>query len=381
MDLEHRVALAAYYRQRLGLANAEIASILRVDVSSVSRYLSQAERNHWLVPRLELRLPPHLKMIHEQIRDPALEHAVRRAFEHAVPHRSMGEVIVAESHEASVIDAIGVLAGELLVDVLSGKRTSKVLGIAWGRTTYAMTKTILEMSPIEVPSLKVIPMQGGLGFAPDQGVYFADTMAQKLAAFFQTESPPQRLHLPAYVDAATARDCTEDGLDAISSFIQGSPSYQDIRSLYEELDIAVVGIGGLEPDAWALRSGFLPDADAVRELQDAGVCGDIVCRFYRDVEEDAVEDPHLEQLDEADPSRRQLLQVNRRAIGISLRQLKERAWSGARVIGLAGGNDGAKARAILGAMINGYITDLVTDAITAKQLVQLFENYASRPRR
>lgn len=379
MELDERVALAAYYKQRMRLSNATIARILRVDVSSVSRYLSQAERNRWLVPRFDLRLPTrHLQMSRARSRNPGLEQAVQNAFEQAVPHRSMCEVIVAEALDAPLVDTLGVLAGELLVDVLSN-RSPKVLGIAWGRTTHAATSAISRMSPIELPSLRVVPLQGGLSSVqaePHQGIYLADTMAQSLANCFQTESPPQRLPFPAYVDAATAGTCTEVGLEAISSFIRGSESYQEIRSLYAKLDAALVGIGGFEPDAWALKSGFLPDPQAVSELQKVGVCGDIVCRFYRDIEEapseDSIEDAGSPV--ESDPACRLLLQVNRRAIGISLRQLRERVSSGARVIGLAGGNDGAKALAILGAMINGFITDLVTDRTTAQRLVQLFED-------
>jgi DNA-binding transcriptional regulator LsrR (DeoR family) len=68
--------------------------------------------------------------------------------------------------------------------------------------------------------------------------------------------------------------------------------------------------------------------------------------------------------------RNTLYKTNRRAIGISLRQIRQRISSGARIIGVAGGKDGVKARAIYGALINGYITDLVTDEITAEKIIE-----------
>lgn len=380
MELDDRVALAANYKQRWGLKNAAIADILRVDISSVSRYLAQAERNRWLVPRFELCLPPEQqKTVREQMRNPELECAIRRAFEKSVSQHSLNEVVVASDQAPSAIDVIGVLGGELLIDVVSAARDFKVLGVAWGRTTHAMTSALLRLSPIELPKLEIVPLQGGLGLAQrdsDQGLYFADTLAQKMADFFQTESPPHRMPLPAYVDAKTCSGCSDEGFESILSFIQGTQSFQHIRSLYETLDVALVGIGGFEPDAWVLRSGFLSSIDDATALSSAGVCGDIVCRFYRDIPEDPIES--MEQLNESDRAHRLLLQVNRRAIGISLRQLKERALSGARVIGLAGGSNGAKANAILGALINGLITDLVTDSATAKQLISRLSDFPQR---
>ena len=56
MSFDSKIALSAYYKGR-GLSNAEIATLLRVDVSSVSRYLKQAIEKRWLHQTLQLRLP------------------------------------------------------------------------------------------------------------------------------------------------------------------------------------------------------------------------------------------------------------------------------------------------------------------------------------
>jgi DNA-binding transcriptional regulator LsrR (DeoR family) len=382
MDSEARAALAAFYKQSCELSNNEIARLLRVDISSVSRYLAQAERNRWLVPRLDLRLPQQQRRtVEKHVRDLKLETAVRQALERAAHGRNIREIIVVSTKHLPAIEAIGVLAADFVTDVLTAGPADQVLGIAWGRTTHEMVEALRRSTPTALPGLRVVPLQGGLGLAdagPEQGVYFADTLAQKLAESYQAGSAPPRMTLPAYIDAETADTCDDQGFETIYKFMSGTNSFKYIQSLYETLNVAVVGIGGFEPEAWALQSGFLPDQARANELKAAGVCGDIVCRFYRDVAEPPV-DAARRRADVADDDvHRLLFNINRRAIGITLDQIRRRTANGARIIGLAGGKAGAKARAVMGAMINGYVTDVVTDSATAVQLTKLLEEYADR---
>ena len=63
-------------------------------------------------------------------------------------------------------------------------------------------------------------------------------------------------------------------------------------------------------------------------------------------------------------------QTNLRAIGISLAMLRARVRAGARVLAIAGGKRGAKAKAIHSAVNNGFVTELVTDEETAVTILK-----------
>ena len=397
MPYDLRIALAAYYKYH-HISNADIAKVLRVDVSSVSRYITQAKDKDWLEEKLILNLPEeYIQKIEGMIRCPELEDKLFSLFassqENERKHRGclhkQGIVVVGtiegiETHlpqqdiNQIYMSRIGLEGAKLLLDVLSRhvNQRQTILGVAWGRTTNAVVNALKNLSVAEFPQLLVIPLQGGVGMALDQSENvscYADVLAQEISEIFATPSPPIRISVPAYIDYQTADEVGEDGLEGILKFIKRDQSFRRVEEAYNNLDIGIVGIGALETEAWAFTTEYLVSKEEISALQKAGVCGDIVCRFYRDVVEDPVDtrsDLDIVTTAEEQVIKNTLYKTNSRAIGISLRQIRQRISSGARIIGVAGGKDGVKARAIYGALINGYITDLVTDEITAEKIIE-----------
>jgi DNA-binding transcriptional regulator LsrR (DeoR family) len=225
-----------------------------------------------------------------------------------------------------------------------------------------------------LPHLKVLPLQGGMGIGRQLEIAscYPDILAKELAEVFNAPEP-FRLAVPAFIDYQTSCEAGDKGLEIIRRFLERDKSFQMVSESYELLDVGLVGIGAIEKSTWAWTAGYLSSTEETSELQKVGACGDIVCRFFRDIIEDPVETKS--DLDSAISAESRkikevLYNINRRAIGISLSQLRRCIASGAHIIAFAGGDNGVKACACYGAIINGYITDLVTDEITAEKIIE-----------
>jgi DNA-binding transcriptional regulator LsrR (DeoR family) len=223
------------------------------------------------------------------------------------------------------------------------------------------------MSLPELPNLVVVAMQGGVGrsVSSDVGSQYPDILAERLSMLFRSRSAPVGITLPAYIGSPTASSIDHAGLKAIWRFIESDASFQHAVSHHKRLDLALVGVGGFEPGAWALSSGYLPDATVAAALRTAGVVGDIACRFYRGRLE-----PPIEGWGGRSGDCEIIRQTNLRAIGISLATLRARVLAGARVVTVAGGHGGAKAAAIHAAVAAGFATAIVTDEATAVAMLE-----------
>ena len=378
-DLDTRIAMTVYYLGQ-GLPYTEIARLLRVDPSSISRYIKQAEDRSWVRRAIQIQLPPDvLEQVENFLRVPELETRLRDAYaEDRQSALQPGGVVVVRAeggtpagdnsteHRSRVRTLLAIEAARLLVDLLVERAGSDrtTLGIAWGRSTGAVVSQLKQAALPELKHLETVPLQGGVGQVVDDahGQFYPDVLAQELSTLFKTARPAQNLNLPAFIDPEVARELGEDGLKTIWRFIEAEPSYRRVNKAYESLNIGLIGIGGLESDAWATGSGYLPDADLVKELKKEGAIGDIACRFYRNV----VEDPIEKEETIATPC---IHLTNQRAIGISLTQLRERVAAGARIVAIAGSGRGAKGLAIHAAIRNGLISDIVTDDRTARSIL------------
>jgi DNA-binding transcriptional regulator LsrR (DeoR family) len=113
----------------------------------------------------------------------------------------------------------------------------------------------------------------------------------------------------------------------------------------DEVTLALVGIGALEPSTLLQRSGNIFSERELAALGERGAVGDLCLRFY-----DA-------------QGRRVASDVDRRVIGVTLEQLREVE----RCVGVAGG--GRKYEAIRGALRGRWINVLITDHVTAERLL------------
>ena len=113
---------------------------------------------------------------------------------------------------------------------------------------------------------------------------------------------------------------------------------------FNEVDLAIVGIGDLEPSALLRNSGNYYDATMLRTLAERGAVGDICLHYF-----DEQGQPVLNA--DEDP-----------VIGMELEQVRQCA----QVVALAGGKE--KAQAIRGALRGGYVNVLIVDYPTARLL-------------
>jgi DNA-binding transcriptional regulator LsrR (DeoR family) len=165
----------------------------------------------------------------------------------------------------------------------------------------------------------------GAGF---QAIHLAQRLAGSIGA------KPVLLQSPAIVGSPEAQ-----------RVLSRDPSVQEASSLFERLDIALVGIGSLEPSLVLTASGNILSREERGELQRQGAVGDICFRYF-DVDGKPIKSPLM-----------------KRVIGIDLPRLR----ACKRVVGVAGG--ASKVQAILGALRGGLIDVLITDQRTAEVLV------------
>jgi DNA-binding transcriptional regulator LsrR (DeoR family) len=110
--------------------------------------------------------------------------------------------------------------------------------------------------------------------------------------------------------------------------------------------VAFVGIGAPTPDSVVMNDGSIITPQELEDLLQRGAVGDISLRFFDTYGQPVESD------------------VNARVIGITLEQLAQVK----RVVGVAGGAD--KQQAILGALRGNLVDVLITDSVTAAQLLE-----------
>jgi DNA-binding transcriptional regulator LsrR (DeoR family) len=209
-------------------------------------------------------------------------------------------------------------------------KPGKTIGISsWSRSLFAMVDAL---HPGEYcKGGKVVQILGGIGNLGG-GEFHAIHLAQRLAA--GVGAMAVLLQAPAIVGSPEAQ-----------RVLSRDAAVRQAAALFDTLDIALVGIGSMEPSRMLTSSGNIFSREERAELQRMGAVGDICMRFY-----DAAGQPVKTSL-------------TKRVIGIDLVKLR----TCRRVVGVAGG--ASKAEAILGALRGELIDVLITDHRTAELLV------------
>ena len=191
-----------------------------------------------------------------------------------------------------------------------------------------------------VAGVKVVQMNGGL--TPQMTDVHATSLTRNLAARLGGEC--YILQAPGVVDDRQ----TQEILLADAQVCQ-------VFELAGQANIAFMGIGNIAAEALWGRAGLL-SKEITAELRSLGAVGDIMSRYFD----------------------RNGMLVNsslcQRVVGLPIDQLKRIN----RRVGIAGGS--AKVEAILGALRGKYINVLITDHLTAQELVNhKDEEVVSRP--
>ncbi|WP_032093947.1 sugar-binding transcriptional regulator [Necropsobacter rosorum] len=199
---------------------------------------------------------------------------------------------------------------------------------AWSGTIKAMLETLL---PLNIKAKAVVQLLGGVG------------LNGNVQANFLTYELADKLNCSAYL--LPAQSFSRDGDVNYKEELLNTPEVAKVQELFAQIDLAIVGIGMLEPSQLLKNSGLFYDKDMLGLLAAKGAVGDICLHYF---DQNGV--PVLAQED--DP-----------VLGMDLQLIKKCP----RVIALAGGKE--KVNAIKGALNGGYIDVLVIDKIAARQLL------------
>ena len=291
-----------------GQSQVEIARALRLDASTVSRYLKRA-RDEGIV-HVEIHRPRSLQG------DLALELATAFGLRKAV-------VVAGEPGTAGNEAVARAAADYVNSQLLNGMR----LGMSWGRMLSA---AIHRLPAGTVSGLDVSMLHGGVGRG-GPGIQ-GHELARHLASL-HPHSRVHYLHAPVLVDSPDIKAAMlRDG--SIRAALESAASSQ----------VALVGIGTLDETAPLIRDHHISPRDRKR-LLDAGAVGDMSTRFFN-----AIGEP-VHMLDE-------------RLISIEWDTLQKIPL----VIGMAAGLE--KRAAILGALRAGMLDVLVTDESTARAVIK-----------
>jgi DNA-binding transcriptional regulator LsrR (DeoR family) len=295
-----------------GLRQPEIAARLHVSQPRVSRLLKQAEAEG--IVRTTVIVPAGVQT--------GLEDELEQAY-------GLREAVVVECLDASedgIIYDLGVATARYLEASLTG---GDVVGISsWSATLLA---AVDEMRPLSRPGAdRVLQLFGGVGNPAAEA--HAARLTQRFAEL--TGSRPTFLLAPGIATSIEARDAIMQ-----DQFVGAALAGLD------DVTLALVGIGALEPSSLLQSSGNIYSEPELRAIGERGAVGDICLRFI-DAQGSAV----VSEMDE-------------RVIGVTLDQLARTD----RSVGVAGG--GRKYEAIRGALLGRWVNVLITDHVTAERLI------------
>jgi deoxyribonucleoside regulator len=284
-----------------GQSQVKIARELGIDPSTVSRYLRRAREDG--IVRIEIQAP------HRRVDELGQELASRFGLKRAL--------VVAGDEDVAP-------AGADFVSTLL--RNHMRLGLSWGRM---LSQIVHRLPQSAVSGLDIALLHGGVGNA-GPGIQ-GHELARHVASLYR-ESIVTYLHAPLLVDSAEIKDAMlRDG--SIKASLRAAAARE----------LALVGIGTLDPDAPLVRYGHLSPSDRDRLLA-AGAVGDVSTHFF------TAEGEPVPVLDE-------------RLIAVDWAQL-ERIPT---VVALAGGR--AKTHAIVGALRSKLVDIIVTDEETARLVI------------
>jgi DNA-binding transcriptional regulator LsrR (DeoR family) len=298
-----------YYDQ--GIRQQEITERLNIHQSKVSRMLKRAREAN--IVRISVTTPSGFF--------PDLEDALESRF-----HLKEAIVIDSDGEEERIVRDLGAAAAFYVETTL---KPEMVIGISsWSRSLFAMVDTLHPGTA--GAGGKVVQILGGVGNASTQ--YQAILLAQRLAGLIGAS--PILLQAPGIVGSSQAK-----------AVLVKDAAVQQASRLFSKLDLALVGIGSLEPSSLLASSGNTFSVEERRQLGRSGGVGDICFQFI-DKDGRLIASPLME-----------------RVIGIDLVTLK----STPRVVGIAGGE--SKVPAILASLKGKWVNVLVTDRRTAERLI------------
>jgi deoxyribonucleoside regulator len=298
-----------YYEHNL--TQQQIADRLNITRQKVSRLLIQG-RDDGIVKIIINDPAPS---------EPDLEAALEETFH-------LNKVVLTEGaglDQEGLRHSIGIAASDYLQQIV---KDDDCVGVGWGRTLFSVVSNLQNDKDLRI---NVVPMIGGAG---DMSPSFqVNELVRLLAEAFGGTYRP--IYAPAFT-----QDINE------WKAIMDTHEVRQVVKLWPKLDIAVVGIGHVEFQKKS--SMFFTDhmtAASLAKLKSDGGVGDICGNFFDIQGKPVMDDPGI--------------------VGVSLEQIRKIP----EVIVAAGGIE--KTQALVGALRGGFIKTLVTDVVTAREVLAM----------
>ena len=299
-----------YYRQQQ--KQSDIAKQLDISQATVSRILKRAEEE--AIVRITVNVPTGVYTQLES--DLCAQYGLKAAI---VVHCD-------DERDDAIFDHIGSAAAYYVETTIS---KNEVVGLSsWSSSLLAMVNAMHPLA--KATNAKVIQSLGGVG-NPSANIY-ASRITERFANLVQGEA----IYLPAPGVASSVQMRDE---------LMTNPFVQQAVGLFDQVTLALVGIGSIEPSKLLMSSGNVFTAEELSMLQERGAVGDMFLRFF-DLQGQPVITP-----------------LNDRVISMTLEQLSRVK----RSVGIAGGP--RKTNAIRGGINGGWINVLITDHMTAHRLL------------
>ena len=301
-----------YYLQEQG--QADIAALIGVSISKVSRLLAEARRQGIVT----------IKVSAPRLGESELERELAGKL-------GLEAVYVAPARVADGSLATRVAARMAARVVPRWLPTRGLVGFSGGYTMMQLAQALEPRSDSEVT---LVPLQGNW---TDGGVHLHNDQVCLAAA---TRLGARSLSLPApmVVERADTRDA-----------LLNDRSIRAVTERWSELEVAVIGIGpspgGLQPDYPSVMGQLAPDV--IEDLRQQGVVGDLCAHMF---------DSYGHFVEH---------ELSQRTLAIPVEQLRQVP----RVVAVAGGVN--KAASLLGAVRTGVPRVLITEQLTAERLLQL----------
>lgn len=245
------------------------------------------------------------------------------------------EAVVVETSDyddqPTVSSEVGAAAAAHLLRVV--KSRDRIV-ISWGTPLLGMVNSLIHSAKQNVALKDVQVIQGLGGLVDPNNEVHASELTKRLAAALGGNAV--LLPAPGAAGTRAARDV-----------LYADPHVQETLRKACSANLAFVSIGAPRPDSILVQKGSIVTWPELEALKAKGAVGDISLRYF-DSNGDLISS-----------------ELNQRAIGLTLAQLKEIP----HVVGIAGG--AAKFKAIAGALNGKFLDVLVTDHITAQRLLAI----------
>ncbi len=302
-DLAIRVAWLYHDR---GLTQQEVADRLGISRSTISRILTEAERDGIIRVIITQPLPESARLAESLIEKFALAGAI------------VGPSL---EDEAPALAAATAMARRLETIAASGSVT---IAAGWGRTIALSAR---EVRPIPTTNVMLVDAFGHTTTDDTTAaVEVTNTLSRKFDA--------RVMHVPSPGFAPSE--------DIAGSFLE-SPPVQRALDRAREADIILVSIGIVGNASLLVSEGFM-SAEGMQDVIDAGAVGEVF-GWYFDAEGERVPAPGLHP------------------IALTLDDLRDAS----RVIGVAAGTE--KVAAVRGAIAAGILDELAIDETLAEALL------------